>query len=176
MLRLVYGTRHPPGPQRLNERKAMAMKSLLCAATTAAFLALGIPCQAQPGHDLDSPLPMLSAAKANLNLNTSQQLQWDNAAAQAKAAHAAMRANFEQVGAALQTELGKAEPDLASVSALADNLRQQNEALRKSARDAWLALYATFTPDQKAVVRDTLKTGIERMQAHRGMRGAPAQN
>ncbi|HEX7271184.1 MAG TPA: periplasmic heavy metal sensor [Casimicrobiaceae bacterium] len=152
------------------------MKSLLCAATAAAFLALGIPCQAQPGHALDSPLAMLSDAKGNLNLNTSQQLQWDNAAAQAKAAHAAMRVNFEQVGAALQTELGKAEPDLASVSTLADNLRQQNEALRKSARDAWLALYATFTPDQKAVVRDTLKAGIERMQAQRGMRGAPAQN
>jgi hypothetical protein len=154
------------------------MRSLIRAAIAAAFLALGVTCQAQPGQGLDSPLAMLYGAKANLNLNTSQQLQWDNAAAQARAAHDAIRANFSEVSAALQAELDKAEPDLASVSALADNARSQNEALRRSARDAWLALYATFNPDQKAIVRDALKAGIERMQAYHRMRGAqaPAQN
>lgn len=154
----------------------MAMRSMIRAAVAVAFLAIGVTCQAHGGRGMDSPLAMLSGVKADLKLNTSQQLQWDNAAAQAKAAHQAMRANFGQINTALQTELGKAEPDLASVSTLADSVRQQNEALRKSSRDAWLALYATFNPDQKAIVRDTLKAGIERMQAHRGMRGAPTQN
>jgi hypothetical protein len=152
----------------------MERKSLFRAAVAATLFAFGVICQAQPVHDLDSPFKMLSDAKANLNLNTSQQLQWDDAVAQAKAAHEAMRASFGQINSALQAELAKSEPDLAAVSTIADSARQQNEGLRRSARDAWLALYATFSPEQKAVVRDALRAGIERMQAHRAMRGAPS--
>jgi len=151
----------------------MERKSLFRAALATALLAFGALCHAQPAHGLDSPLAMLRDAKASLNLNTSQQLQWDNAVAQAKAAHEALRASLGQVGAALQAELAKPEPDLAAVAALADGARQQNAALRTSARDAWLALYATFSPEQKAVVRDALKSGIERMQAHRAAHAAP---
>jgi len=150
----------------------MERKSLFRAALAATLLAFGALCHAQPGHGFDSPLAMLRDAKASLNLNTSQQLQWDNAAAQARAAHEALRASFAQVNAALQAELAKPEPDLATVSSLADSARQQNEGLRTGARDAWLALYATFSPEQKAVVRDALKSGIERIQAHRAMHAA----
>jgi hypothetical protein len=108
---------------------------------------------------------MLAAVKGQLNLNTSQQLQWDSAVAQGKAAHEAARAAHDQLKTAMQAELAKAEPDLASVAAAADGARQQVESAHRTARDAWLALYATFSPEQKAVVRDTLKAGIERMQA-----------
>jgi len=122
-----------------------------------------------------NPLAMLGNVKSDLKLNTSQQLQWDAVVAQTKAAHDAGRANFEQLKTALQAELAKAEPDFAAVATIADGVRGQHAALHKQTRDAWLALYATFTPEQKAVARDAIKAGIERMQARRTMHhGAPS--
>ena len=89
---------------------------------------------------------------------------WDNVAAATRAARQQGRANFQQVHDALAAELGKAEPDLAAVAAVGDSVRAQNAALHKQVRDGWLALYATFTPDQKAVVRDALRTRMARME------------
>jgi len=34
-------------------------------------------------------------------------------------------------------------------------------------RDAWLALYGTFTPDQKTVVKNALKDKLARVDAFR---------
>ena len=59
--------------------------------------------------------------------------------------------------AALATELAKAEPDLAAVAAVGDDVQAKNLALRHQVRDAWLAVYSTFSPDQKAIVRDALR-------------------
>ena len=152
------------------------MKSLLGTSLFAAFFALSAACFAQPGPSMGAPLHMLAAVKGQLNLNTSQQLQWDNAVAQAKVAHEAARAGRDQLMAAMQTELAKAEPDLASVATLADATRQQAESAHRAARDAWLSLYATLSPEQKAVVREALKAGIARMQAWHAKHGAPSSN
>ena len=116
-----------------------------------------------------NPLAMLGKVKSDLKLNTSQQLQWDAVIAQTKAAHDTGRTNFEQLKTALQAELAKPEPDFAAVAAIADGVRDQHAALHKQTRNAWLALYATFTPEQKAVARDAIKAGIERMQERRAM-------
>jgi len=110
--------------------------------------------------------------KDQLNLNTSQQVQWDNLAALANAAHQTAHANSAQFKTAMRAELAKAEPDLASMAATGDTVRQQNETQRKAVRDAWLALYATFTPEQKAVVASTLREGMEHRQAHHMQHGA----
>jgi Spy/CpxP family protein refolding chaperone len=119
---------------------------------------------------------LLVKAKAQLNLNTSQQLQWDNAVAQSMSAHEAARASFAELRSAMQAELGKDQPDLAAVASVAEGAHQQNEAQRKAARDAWLALYATFTPEQKSVVRDTLKAGIARMEARHAVHGPHSED
>jgi Spy/CpxP family protein refolding chaperone len=150
------------------------MKNFLFAAMLAAAVGcIGTPALAQ-AHG-GNPLAMLGKIKSQLNLNTSQQQQWDAVTAQSKAAHEAARANFAQVKSALQTELAKSEPDFAAVATLADSVRQQNSVLHSQTRDAWLALYANFTPEQKTMARDAIKSGIESMQARRGMRsGAPA--
>jgi Spy/CpxP family protein refolding chaperone len=138
--------------------------------------AVALPAPAQPVHG-GSPLEMLGKLKPQLNLNTSQQQQWDNAVAQSMAARKAAHASFEQVKAALQGELAKAEPDFAAVAAVTDNVQQQTAALHKQTRDAWLALYATFGPEQKAVARDTIKSAIARMQAQRAARPrTPSRN
>ncbi|HTS20676.1 MAG TPA: periplasmic heavy metal sensor [Casimicrobiaceae bacterium] len=120
-------------------------------------------------HPMDegSPISILGRLKAQLNLNTSQQQQWENAAALSASAHSAMRAQFQQRKAALEAELAKAEPDFASLAAANDSARAQMVSQEKQARDAWLALYSTFTPEQKGVVRDALKTRIDQMDARR---------
>ena len=129
---------------------------------------IGTYAVAQPLLD-GNPLAMLGKVRSDLKLNTSQQVQWDAVVAQTKAAHDAGRANFEQLRTALQAELAKPEPDFAAVAAIADGVRDQHAALHKQTRNAWLALYATFTPEQKGVARDAIKAGIERMQQRRAM-------
>jgi len=134
-----------------------------------AFIALsGAAAFAQPGphghHGGDASFG-IAALKGKLNLNTSQQTMWDNAVAQTKAAHDTGRANMQKVKDAMSAELAKAEPDLAAVAAATDDVQASNTALRKQVRNTWLAVYATFTPDQKAVVRDTLKQRMARMES-----------
>ena len=110
---------------------------------------------------------ILASLKTQLNLNTSQQVMWDNAAAQTKAARTSGRASFEQVHTVLNAELAKAEPDFAAVANAADAAQASNQVLRKQVRDQWLAVYATFSPAQKATVRDAVKARVSRMEAFR---------
>jgi hypothetical protein len=124
------------------------------------------------GHDSD-PLAIIAGLQAQLKLNTSQQLQFNNALAQSKSAHDAMKSGFAQLKGATQTELAKSAPDLASLAALSDQVQQQNSGMRKQARAAWLALYDTFSADQKLVVRDAISAHIAQAEAFRAqMRAA----
>jgi len=143
--------------------------------TAAAFLALGAHgAMAQPaghgpggGHGGIEIDHVIAAVKAQLSLNTSQQVMFDNAVAASKSARATFRSNMEQVHTALNAELAKPEPDLAAVASTADAAHANSQASRKQVRDQWLALYATFSPTQKAVVRDALKARVTRMEAFR---------
>ena len=134
----------------------------------AGFTGLALTAWAQaPAHGMHDPLVVLQKIQGKLNLNTSQQQQWDTAVAQSKTAHDAIRANFQQLKAATQTELAKSDPDLAALASLSDQLQQQNIAQRKQARAAWLALYGTFSSDQKTTVKDAINARMARMDAFR---------
>jgi protein CpxP len=134
----------------------------------AGFTGLALTAWAQaPGHGMHDPLAVLQRIQAKLNLNTSQQQQWDAALAQSKAAHQAIRANFQQLKTATQAELAKADPDLATLATLSDQLQQQNIAQRQQARAGWLALFATFSTDQKTTVKNAISARIARMEAFR---------
>ena len=110
---------------------------------------------------------ILSSVKAQLSLNTSQQVMWDNAVAQTKAAREAGRASMDKVRASLNAELAKAEPDFAAVGAVGDAVQASQQAVRKQVRDEWLKLYSTFSPAQKAVVRDAAKEKVAKMETFR---------
>jgi protein CpxP len=132
----------------------------------AGFAGIALQAWAQgPGHGMSDPVLMLQRLQAKLNLNTSQQQQFDTAVAQSKAAHQAMHANFQQLKSATQAELAKPAPDLATLATLGDQVRAQNIAQRQQARATWLALYATFSAEQKATVRDAINARIARMEA-----------
>ncbi|HVR93052.1 MAG TPA: periplasmic heavy metal sensor [Casimicrobiaceae bacterium] len=144
------------------------MKLKLALIFAAGFAGIAWQAWAQaPGHGMHDPIAVLQRIQATLNLNTSQQQQWDAAVAQSKTAHDAMRANFQQLKAATQAELAKADPDLAALASLSDQVQAQNIAQRKQARTAWLALYGTFSAEQKATVRDAINAGMARMDAFR---------
>lgn len=107
---------------------------------------------------------VIAQLKGQLNLDTSQQVLWDNAIATTKAAHEQGRALREKVRAAAQSELAKPEPDLAAMATIVDDALGQGHALHKEARDQWLKLYATFSPAQKGVVRDALQERFKRFE------------
>ena len=155
------------------------MKRMLIAFSAALALcgvaALSWADAASRGHDVD-PLAIIASLQASLKLNTSQQLQFDNALAQSKGAHSSMRNGLAQLKAATQLELAKSAPDLASLAALSDQVQQQNSGLRKQARSAWLALYDTMSADQKLVVRDAISARLAEAEAFRAkMRAARGQ-
>ncbi|HET9046157.1 MAG TPA: periplasmic heavy metal sensor [Casimicrobiaceae bacterium] len=145
----------------------------LAAVAAASVVVFAGSALAQPAHPHGGPGSgpdfghLFAALKSQLNLNTSQQAMWDAAVAQSKSAREAGRANFDKVRAQLSTELAKAEPDLAAVAAAADDAQAANTALRKQVRSQWLAIYATFTPDQKAVVKTALLNRVARMEKFR---------
>lgn len=124
------------------------------------------------GYGGGDPLAgVISRYKSELALTGPQQQQWDSAVALAKQARETGRGYRDQVHTVMQAELSKPEPDLAAVAAAADAAQAQGQALHKQVRDAWLALYATFSPAQKAVVRDALATRMRKMDERRAAWG-----
>ena len=109
----------------------------------------------------------ITGLKSELNLNTSQQAMWDSAVAAGKTARDNTRAERQKIRATLDGELAKAEPDLAAVAAAADGARNAGATVHRQVRDAWLALYGTFTPDQKTVVKNELKDKLARADSFR---------
>lgn len=123
-----------------------------------------------PGHGPGQGFAIenvLASLKGQLSLDTAQQVMWDNALAQGKAARETGRANMDKVREALNAELARPDPDLAGLATVADAAQASNQALRKQVRDEWLKLYATFTPAQKVVVRDAMKARAGRMESMR---------
>jgi len=161
----------------MNRLARTSLAKLLATAAATFTLVFTAAASAQPapgtGADPGAMIErMLQHAKAKLNLDSSQQVAWDNAVAASKAAHQAMRANRQKVNDALQAELAKPQPDLASVAALADEVAQQNRGQHVGARNQWLTLYAMLSPDQKTIVRDGIASRMARLEAFRDrMRG-----
>jgi len=120
---------------------------------------------------------LITRARAQLNLNTSQAGMFDAAVAQSKSARDTARSLHQKVHDTLAAELAKPEPDLAAVAAASDSVRDQAASLHKQVRASWLALYATFSPEQKAVVKDLMQKRMARMDAwrERMQQGAAAQ-
>jgi hypothetical protein len=88
-----------------------------------------------------------------------------NNVAQSEAAFAGARSQMQGVRDVLAAELAKPEPNLAAVAAAGDAAQQQMLTIRHQVRDSWLALYATFTPEQKAVVKNIIQVHLARMDS-----------
>jgi Spy/CpxP family protein refolding chaperone len=148
---------------------ALAAAAILATAGTAFAQPMGGPGHGHhggPGEGMEIG-QVLSGLKDQLNLDTSQQLNWTNAVAAAKSAHVAMRAGMKTVHDALAAELAKPTPDLAAVAAVVDSVRASNQTLRLDVRKQWLQIYANLKPEQVAIVRAALTAQLARMEAMR---------
>ena len=150
-------------------RTAAAVAAVAVATTFGAGMALAQPHgpHGHPGAGGVEIGRLIAHAKDKLNLNTSQQAMFDTAVAHSKAARDAGRALHDKVKATVTTELAKGEPDLAAVAAAADAAADQARAQRIAIRNEWLALYATFSADQKAVVKEGIQKHMARMESFR---------
>src|SRR5262249_47782879 len=148
--------------------KGTEMKKVLSTVALVAALAgaaLSLPALAQHhGEGFGFGFFGMGKTKDQLNRSPDKKTQWDAAPAQRKSPHDARRQNRQQFRQAVQAELAKPEPDLAALATLGDGLRQKGEASHQQVRNAWLQLYATFTPAQKAVVKDALLQRMQKMQ------------
>lgn len=135
-------------------------------------LALGaglsaLPAAAERVHGGDHFVQAIAAFKAQLNLNTQQQGYWDAAVAAGKAAREAARQRRDTVRQVASEEMAKVTPDLSRIAAAADQVRDANTAARRQVRTQWLQLYASFSPDQVAVVKAGMARRMERMERFR---------
>jgi Spy/CpxP family protein refolding chaperone len=158
--------------QRGNLIMTNRLASRIAAVAAAALIGISGVAAAQRHHGAHGPaggdfLMGIAALKGQLNLNTSQQAMWDNAVAAGKAARDSARGSHQKVHDTLTAELAKAEPDLAAVAASADAARDAAAAQHRQVRDAWLNVYATFTPEQKTVVKNALQEKLTRMDQFR---------
>jgi hypothetical protein len=151
-------------------RQAAVASALVLALGSAAYAAGPGPGAGGPG----GPGPrgahveqVIAQLKTQLNLNTSQQVAFDNAVAASRAARETGRAEHEKIRGAMQAELATPAPDLARVAAIADQVQATMQAQRTAVRNQWLSLYATFSAEQKLVVRDALLKRAERMEQFR---------
>ena len=104
---------------------------------------------------------VLASLKGQLSLDTSQQVMWDNAVAQAQGgARDRTREHGEGARSAERRTRQGPSRTLRPLATVGDAAQASNQALRKQVRDQWLKLYATFTPAQKAVVRDAVKARV----------------
>lgn len=162
-----------------SSRMAALVVALALASGAGAALAQtgdSTPPPASPAHARhmrggDPLVGVLFHLKSQLALDSSQQMQWDNAVAQSKSARAQGATLRQGVKAAFDAEIAKDQPDLAAVSAVADSARTQGQQLQRTVRDAWLALYARLSPAQKVIVRDALRERAAKMAAWRTQRG-----
>jgi hypothetical protein len=56
---------------------------------------------------------------------------------------------------------------LGALAVIGDDVHSQGEALRRQVRDAWLKVYASFNPQQKAIVRELMQARMDRAETFR---------
>lgn len=156
----------------LKVRSAAIGAALLFAATAAVARGPGGP-PAAGGGLVEHALMELHD---KLALDSSQQVMFDTARQQMSAFREQARANHEGVRARIDAELAKAEPDLGALATALDGLQEQGRAARLQVRDQWLRLYANLRPDQKAIVRDSIKARIAAMDEFRQRGREPRVN
>lgn len=150
-------------------------------------LALGVSTAAMPGavqaHGRTGAYAQRHAAlerlKQALKLTTGQQKAWQTITTEQRNLWRQRRAGWKEVRQALETQLATAEPDLAQVAAVRDRVREHELDARREIEHLRLQLYASFSPQQKGVMRDFLKSRLARAEQrmrHRGRheRRAPA--
>ncbi|MEO8133449.1 MAG: periplasmic heavy metal sensor [Betaproteobacteria bacterium] len=141
--------------------RSVAVALVFCAGLSA------LPAAAERGGGGDHLIQAITAFKAQLNLNTSQQALWDAAVAASRATREAAMQRRQSVKPVVTEELASADPNLTRIAAAVDQAQDANTAARRQVRNQWLAVYNTFSPEQKAVVKSAIERRMSRMENFR---------
>jgi LTXXQ motif family protein len=109
----------------------------------------------------------LEAIKAQLNLNATQEAQFNVAKAASVKAMEAGKAARMNAAKTVKSELAKADPDLALLLTTREAVREAAQAERKAATAEWAKFLSTLNAEQKAVVKSQLLDRMHRAEAMR---------
>ncbi len=98
----------------------------------------------------------LDKLQTQLKLDATQQAQFAKARQLSLDAMKQSRDIHEKLHAQAKAELAKERPDLAALASARDQAEDSTRSSRQAARKEWLALYATFTPEQVAVAKSEM--------------------
>ncbi len=101
--------------------------------------------------------------KAKLNLNATQEAQYNVARDATKAAMEAGRSARLAARTSAQTELNKADPDLAALLLQRESVKDANATQRKAALNEWAKFLGLLTTEQKSLVKSQLINRMQRM-------------
>lgn len=138
------------------------------------FAGVGLPGQAQAAQQAahhGKYHARLERLERALKLAPEQRQAWQAIAAKRRALWRERRQGWRATRQALQAELAKPAPDLARVAAVRDQARAQERHARRELEGLQLRLYASFSPQQKLVLRDFLKARLARAEQRRAHRG-----
>jgi Spy/CpxP family protein refolding chaperone len=104
----------------------------------------------------------LEAMKAKLNLNATQEAQFNVARDATKTAIEAGRAARMSARETAKTELAKADPDLAGLLVQRESLKDANAPQRKAAMNEWAKFLSLLSAEQKSLVKGQLIARMNR--------------
>ncbi|HZQ59814.1 MAG TPA: periplasmic heavy metal sensor [Casimicrobiaceae bacterium] len=149
-------------------------RSLLAAMLAASCAVASLPVLAQPAGPRHGPggagapsvasLLLQPAVHAALNLNAAQETQWSALQGAAQALRSQLAAARAGLGSAIATELAKPTPDLAALDNAVAAEHAGAAAAMEALRTQALALYATFSTGQQAVVISAAQARYQRMR------------
>ncbi|MGL4231193.1 MAG: Spy/CpxP family protein refolding chaperone [Casimicrobium sp.] len=101
--------------------------------------------------------------KSKLNLNATQEAQFNTAREATKAAMEAGRSARVNARTMAQAELQKADPDLANLLLQRESVKEANAVQRKAALNEWAKFLGLLTTEQKSIVKSQLINRTQRM-------------
>jgi Spy/CpxP family protein refolding chaperone len=104
----------------------------------------------------------LEAMKAKLNLNATQEAQFNVARDATKAAIETGRAARMSARETAKAELSKADPDLAGLLVQRESLKDANAPQRKAAMNEWAKFLSLLNTEQKSLVKSQLIARMNR--------------
>ena len=141
-------------------------------AQTAQTPSAGGPAMMHHGHGMHGDFMMgFKKLHDKLNLNATQEKQWQAALDTMKQNHEAMHKNHEQLKQ--QFDSMKSQPilDLNALHTAHQQVEQQDAQLREQTAQAWLTFYNGLNDQQKTTVSTALKDRFAKMeQRHEKMR------
>ena len=144
--------------------RKLALAAALCAGI-AATSAMAEPGGHHHRRHHDGLAGAIVALKSQLNLTASQEQMLDSAIASRTSAREATRASRQTVKQLAKDELAKPTPDLAKIAAAQDQVQDAAMNARRTVRNQMLQLYATFTPEQVAVVKEAMNRRLSRAES-----------